>query len=139
MITSRMIRWKTYMTCNPLDRQEGGSHYKKGIQPVEYINANGLDFFEGNILKYITRHRSKNGREDLKKARHYLDMLEHYTYGPTETEHVPCDQGQEPETPTEGVLDGLLRQQQPYIGVPRTGRYFRVNGSRVWLYDDEVY
>jgi hypothetical protein len=58
-------------------------HYdKKKIQPVEYIHANGLDFFEGNVIKYITRHRSKGGLDDLIKARHYIDMLISYNYKP---------------------------------------------------------
>ena len=59
-----------------LDRQEGGSHYKdKPIQPVEYIIANKLGFCEGNIVKYVSRHKEKGGIEDLKKARHYIDLL----------------------------------------------------------------
>ena len=59
-----------------LDVQTGGAHYKsKAIQPIEYIHANGLGFCEGNVIKYITRFRDKNGREDLEKARHYLDLL----------------------------------------------------------------
>lgn len=45
-------------TGDALSRQVGGDHYKvKGIQPVEFIRANGLDFFEGSAVKYITRHR----------------------------------------------------------------------------------
>lgn len=61
---------------NPLTTQVGGDHYAKlPIQPVEYIHANHLGFFEGNVLKYISRWRNKNGVEDLKKARHYLDLL----------------------------------------------------------------
>ena len=52
-----------------LDTQIGGGHYKtKGIQPVEYIFANDLNFFEGNIVKYITRWRDKGGVEDLSKV-----------------------------------------------------------------------
>jgi hypothetical protein len=57
------------------DKQMGGSHYLKAIQPWDYIAANGLDFFEGNIVKYVTRWRQKGGVEDLRKARHYLDKL----------------------------------------------------------------
>lgn len=58
------------------DYQIGGSHYKnKGIQPIEYIMENGLDFCEGCVVKYISRWRSKNGLEDLLKARHYLEFL----------------------------------------------------------------
>jgi hypothetical protein len=56
--------------------QVGGEHYKtKGIQPWDAIHAWGLGFFSGNVVKYVARHREKNGVEDLKKARHYLDKL----------------------------------------------------------------
>lgn len=56
--------------------QVGGDHYQvQNIQPIDYILANQLDFCEGNIVKYVTRWRYKNGIEDLKKARHYLDFL----------------------------------------------------------------
>lgn len=66
---------------NPLDIQIDGSHYKnKGIQPVEYAHANGLDFFQGNVVKYITRFREKNGKADLEKAKHYLELLIHLEY-----------------------------------------------------------
>jgi hypothetical protein len=59
-----------------LDVQVAGSHYKnKAIQPVEYIHANGLNFCEGSIVKYITRWRDKNGFEDLEKIKHYVDLL----------------------------------------------------------------
>jgi len=58
-----------------LDVQINGSHYKSlKIQPVEYIMANNLGFFEGNVLKYITRWKTKGGVADLEKARHYLDL-----------------------------------------------------------------
>lgn len=59
-----------------LDVQEGGEHYKnRKIQPIEYIMANGLGFCEGNIVKYVSRYEDKGGVEDLKKARHYIDIL----------------------------------------------------------------
>lgn len=62
--------------ADALTRQEGGSHYKDlAIQPVEYIHANGLGFCEGSVVKYVTRWRNKNGIQDLKKARHFLDLL----------------------------------------------------------------
>lgn len=48
---------------------------KTDITPFDYIKANQLDFFEGNIIKYVTRHREKNGREDLVKAMTYLEEL----------------------------------------------------------------
>jgi hypothetical protein len=56
--------------------QIGGNHYTKNkIQPIEYILANDLDFCEGNIIKYITRYKDKNGIEDLQKAKHYIELL----------------------------------------------------------------
>ena len=61
---------------NANDKQINGTHYKdKVIQPWDYIAANGLSYFEGNIVKYISRWKSKGGIEDLRKARHYLDKL----------------------------------------------------------------
>jgi hypothetical protein len=61
---------------NPLDVQIGGSHYKNcKIQPVEYMHANGLGYCEGAIIKYVSRYKQKNGIEDLKKAKHFIDLL----------------------------------------------------------------
>ena len=58
------------------ETQIGGSHYKDlGIQPLTYIYANKLQYCEANCLKYISRHRKKNGAEDIKKAIHYLELL----------------------------------------------------------------
>lgn len=59
-----------------LDVQVGGTHYKDmKIQPVEFIHANGIGYFEGNVIKYVSRWRAKGGIADLEKARHYLDLL----------------------------------------------------------------
>ena len=45
--------------------QEGGNHYKDmPIQPVEYIHANKLGYFEGCVIKYVSRWQKKNGIED---------------------------------------------------------------------------
>lgn len=64
------------MSNNALDVQVGGNHYKKlKIQPVEYIQENQIGYMEGNVIKYVTRWRDKNGIADLEKAKHYLDML----------------------------------------------------------------
>ena len=58
-------------------KQVGGSHYKDcKIQPVEFIVGNDLTFLEGNIIKYITRHRRKGeGRKDIEKVIHYAEMI----------------------------------------------------------------
>ena len=64
------------MLANALDKQVAGSHYKDlPIQPVEYIHANALGYFEGNVIKYISRWRKKNGVADLEKAKHYIELL----------------------------------------------------------------
>lgn len=61
---------------NPLDVQVDGTHYKQmKIQPVQYIHANGLGYLEGNVIKYVSRWRNKNGVADLEKAKHYIDLL----------------------------------------------------------------
>ena len=57
-------------------KQIGGSHYKKmKIQPSKFINDNKLLFAEGNAIKYICRHKQKGERQDLEKAKHYIDMI----------------------------------------------------------------
>lgn len=59
-----------------LSKQQGGDHYKdKAIQPVEYANANNLDFLQGSVVKYVTRHKQKGGEEDIKKAIHFLELI----------------------------------------------------------------
>ena len=56
--------------------QEGGDHYKSlPIQPVEYAHANKIPFAEGSVIKYVTRHRSKNREQDIKKAMHFLALI----------------------------------------------------------------
>lgn len=58
------------------ERQVGGDHYKKRrIQPWDYIADNELGYFEGNIVKYVTRYSDKGGIDDLRKAKHYLEKL----------------------------------------------------------------
>lgn len=56
--------------------QVDGSHYKdQAIQPVEYIHANKIGYFEGNVIKYVSRWKQKNGITDLQKAKHYIELL----------------------------------------------------------------
>ena len=65
-----------------MNKQEGGEHYKwMEIQPVEYIVKNNIPFCEGNIIKYVSRHRDKNGLEDLRKAKHMLELIAELEYG----------------------------------------------------------
>ena len=65
------------MTRKATEGQVGGTHYREcKIQPVQYIHANKLGFLEGNIVKYITRHRTKGeGALDILKVKHYADLI----------------------------------------------------------------
>jgi hypothetical protein len=57
------------------DQQIAGTHYQKAIQPWDIISEWKLDFWEGNVVKYILRWKDKDGVQDLKKAKHYLEYL----------------------------------------------------------------
>jgi hypothetical protein len=64
------------MTSKVYTKQVGGSHYKKmKIQPSEFVIENKLLFPEGSVIKYICRHPYKNGKEDLLKAIHFIEMI----------------------------------------------------------------
>lgn len=79
LIKNEVLESKPY---NPLIAQEGGGHYKnRGIQPLEYTMKNNLSFCEGNVVKYISRYKSKNGIEDLAKVIHYTLLASYEEYG----------------------------------------------------------
>ena len=64
------------MTSKVYNKQIGGSHYKNfKIQPSEFVVENELLYPAGSVIKYIIRHRMKNGKEDLLKAKHFIDMI----------------------------------------------------------------
>ena len=66
----------------PYDRQIGGTHYQKfKIQPSKFVIENELLYPEGCVIKYILRHRAKGKREDLEKAKHFIDMIIERDYG----------------------------------------------------------
>ena len=73
----RKLREEKDLKESALDKQVDGKHYKNcAIQPVEYIEKNNLSFCEGNIVKYVTRHRTKGeGRKDIEKVIHYAEMI----------------------------------------------------------------
>jgi hypothetical protein len=51
------------------------SYYRKKIEVSDFIDEYDLNYFEGNIIKYVVRHKAKNGLEDLQKAKWYLERL----------------------------------------------------------------
>lgn len=75
------MNYKTALVETPqitsaFDKQEGGNHYKSmKIQPMEYALANNLNLAQGNVVKYVSRYKNKNGIEDLKKAIHCIELL----------------------------------------------------------------
>lgn len=72
---------KSDCQIKPRDKQVGGTHYKDMIvQPIEAAYKNKLDPYQFNITKYVWRHKTKNGREDLDKAIHLLEMYKEEVY-----------------------------------------------------------
>ena len=64
------------MTSKVYNKQIGGSHYKiMKIQPSKFVIENRLLFPEGNVIKYICRHHYNGKKEDLLKAKHFIDMI----------------------------------------------------------------
>jgi hypothetical protein len=60
---------------NANERQVGGNHYQAPFQHWDLVQRLGLGYFEGQVTKYVTRHRKKNGRQDAEKALHFLEKL----------------------------------------------------------------
>jgi len=58
---------------NVIDPQK--AYDKGGISTREFITAKGLNYNEGNAVKYIVRHKEKNGLEDILKAINYLEYI----------------------------------------------------------------
>lgn len=85
-------RYGVTAICEPSDAfgtQIGGAHYTKlAIQPMEYSMRNGLNACQHSVIKYVTRYKSKGGVEDLRKARHCIDLLIQY-----ETENNCANKG----------------------------------------------
>jgi hypothetical protein len=85
-----------------LDTQVGGSHYRNGgIQPVQFIEANKLQYLEASVVKRVTRHNQKGGkgRQDIEKAIHELQLLLELRY-PVDP---PTEAGLEEEHFTESI------------------------------------
>ena len=89
------------------DRQVAGSHYASGIQHWDYVVANDLNYFEGQITKYVTRCRKKGQCiQDLEKAKHFLEKY---------IELKKCEE----RAAQGGVIDPFDQQFQAEIGASR--------------------
>lgn len=84
-----------------LDKQEGGNHYKDmPIQPITFITKNKLDWYQGNIVKYATRHHNKGGADDLRKVIHYAELALEAQYG-----IQAAEQKAKPENPNDDWVE----------------------------------
>ena len=89
------------------DKQVGGNHYKDmAIQPSEFVNKNKMLFAEGNAIKYICRHNNKGGKQDLEKAKHYIDMIIERDYGDHIHKSQTFDGSHNPDN-TWGLVDDV--------------------------------
>jgi len=71
----------------PSETQVGGEHYKDmPIQPWHFCQRNRIPYGESNVIKYVCRHRSKGGVEDLRKAIHNIEMIIEDEYGEDDAE-----------------------------------------------------
>jgi hypothetical protein len=102
------------MSKKQSDKQIGGEHYKHmKIQVTEFVAANDIPFIEGNVIKYVCRHAHKNGKEDVLKAIHYLNLLIEYHYesndvrDPVLEEGLPHADSQSPEANQGGEVSNI--------------------------------
>lgn len=51
------------------------------IEPITFIMRNNMPYADGNVVKYVCRHRMKNGLEDIQKAIKYLKFIAKQEYG----------------------------------------------------------
>jgi len=115
-----------------LDVQVDGNHYKKyKIQPAQYSHANNLDWYQGEIVKYITRFRDKGRKKDLEKIIHLVQVLIELEYPPTGIDQPPL------RTPIGGVVGGRrsessLFQSSSVASSPPEGLLYN-HGSQVQL------
>ena len=78
-LVSQVINLLQTTTASPAPTEHSATspnyNAKYEVNPIDFIVDNDLPFAEGNIVKYVVRWKQKNGVEDLKKARVYLDKL----------------------------------------------------------------
>ena len=60
---------------NNFENKTKPSYYGTGFDVIDFCQKNNLDFMQGNVIKYVTRYKEKNGKEDLLKAKEYIDRI----------------------------------------------------------------
>lgn len=61
------------MNTKANERQVGGAHYQSDYQHWDFVYDTGMDYFQGQFSRYVSRARRKHGAEDYEKALHYAD------------------------------------------------------------------
>ena len=100
------------------DIQVAGSHYAAEVQHWDIVVIHKLNYFEGQITKYVMRARKKNGRQDLEKARHFIEKyLEVYeqVVGPVPTPAVRQQIKDAPWSPVTGPEDAATAPGKGYV------------------------
>ena len=83
------MKKKTSNLSSSYDKQIGGSHYLKyKIQPSKFVIENKLFFPEASVIKYIVRHQDKDGKKDLLKAIHFIELIIERDYKDTKQESL---------------------------------------------------
>ena len=96
------------------EKQVGGKHYQQQkIQHWDYVAANDLDYFQGQITKYVSRWKSKNGVEDLKKALHFLEKYIELVEGGAYTRKIVVNGAANPETLR--AIQDEMNKNMPYL------------------------
>lgn len=62
------------------DRQVGGKHYKDSVQHWDLVVANNIPYLDAQVIRYVMRHESKNGLQDLEKAEHFIQKMKEVYY-----------------------------------------------------------
>jgi len=97
----------------PSDMQIGGDHYKDmAIQVTYFTHVNKLDGLQHNVIKYVCRYKKKGGREDLLKARHYIDLMIEYNYG-DENGNAGTERRVLPEVSRQSASEEAAGRSQP--------------------------
>lgn len=95
---------------NANDTQVGGTHYRTKFQHWDFAHQLRLGYFEGQITKYLTRHRFKKGKEDVDKALHFAKKLMEL-----------ADQGQAP-----------MHIQNPFVSFTHYGNENRLHQNEMF-------
>ena len=93
-----------------IKHQIGGNHYTTmSIQPAEFILANGIGKYEGDVIQYVTRWRSKGGIDDLKKAQQSIQIIIDYHQATVPDDHTKAVEAAE-QAQKEARQDAQLKQ-----------------------------